>query len=100
MQLDRRLRSSKPEVHYYITSPLPPQNLALESPTPTPLTVTPNSTFGATGGHERFIDSPQRAEEEEEGVEEAEGVEELEGQEVEESGEGERMKYSFPRFKL
>jgi len=72
--------------------------LALES-TPTPLTVTPNSTFGATGGHERFIDSPQRAEEEE-GVEEAEGVEELEGQEVEESGEGERMKYSFPRFKL
>ena len=66
MQLDRRLRSTKPEVHYYITSPLPPRDLGIEFSKSMPLTVTPNSTFGAVGGQERVIDSPQRAEEEEE----------------------------------
>ena len=69
VQLDRRLRScSEPEVHYYITSPLPPRDLGTEFAKSTPLIVTPNSTFGAVGVQERVIDSPRRAEEEEEGV--------------------------------
>jgi len=57
----------------------------------TPLTVTPNSTFGAVGGHKRVTDSPQRVEEEEE---EAVKVEKLE--EGEESEEGEEDEVFIP----
>ena len=66
VHLDRRLRSDKPDVHYFITSPLSPRDLGVEFAQPTALTVTPNSTFGAVGGQEQIIDSPHRAEEEEE----------------------------------
>ena len=86
VHLDRRLRSDKPDAHYYITSPLPPRDLGVEFAQPTPLTVTPNSTFGAVGGHEQVIDSLQRAEEEVVGdeLEEVEGAEESEEKEEEE----------------
>ena len=66
MHLDRRLRSDKPDVHYFITSPLPPRDLGVEFAQPTALTVTPNSTFGAVGGQEQIIESPHRVKEEEE----------------------------------
>jgi len=46
VHLDRRLRSDKPDVHYFITIPLPPRDLGVEFAKPTALTVTPNSTFG------------------------------------------------------
>ena len=49
VHLDRRLRSDKADVHYFITSPLPPRDLGVEFAQPTALTVTPNSTFGAVG---------------------------------------------------
>ena len=63
----------------------------------TPLIVTPNSTFGAVGVQERVIDTPRRAEEEEEGVEEAEEVEGLEEEEEgEESEEGEEDEIFIP----
>jgi len=84
VHLERRLRSDKPDVHYYITSPLPPRDLGVEFAQPTPLTVTPNSTFGAAGGHEQITDSPQRVEEEEEVEEEVEDVERAEESEEEE----------------
>ena len=79
VHLDRRLRSDKADVHYFITSPLPPRDLGAEFVQPTALTVTPNSTFGAVGGQEQIIDSPHRVEEEEE-----EEVEEILEQESEE----------------
>ena len=63
--MDRRLRSDKPDVHYFITSPLPPRDLGAEFVQPTALTVTPNSTFGAVGGQEQIIESPYRVEGEE-----------------------------------
>jgi len=87
VHLDRRLRSDKPDVHYFITSPLPPRDLGVEFAQPTPLTVTPNSTFGAVGGHEQITDSPQRAEKEEEVEEELEEVEGAEESEEEEDDE-------------
>ena len=65
MHLDRRLRSDKPDVHYFITSLLPPRDLGAEFAQPTALTVTPNSTFGAVGGQEQTIESPHRVEGEE-----------------------------------
>ena len=70
VHLDRRLRSDKPDVHYFITSTLPPRDLGVEFAQPTALTVTPNSTFGAVGGQEQIIESPHRVEEEEEEEEE------------------------------
>ena len=63
--MDRRSRSDKPDVHYFITSHLPPRDLGAEFAQPTALTVTPNSTFGAVGGQEQIIESPHRVEEEE-----------------------------------
>ena len=78
VHLDRRLRSDKPDVHYFITSPLPPRDLGAEFAQPTALTVTPNSTFGAVGGQEQIIESPHRVEgeEEEEDIPEEESEEE------------------------
>ena len=77
VHLDRRLRSDKPDVHYFITSPLPPRDLGVEFAQPTALTVTPNSTFGAVGGQEQIIESPHRVEvEEEEEIVEEESEEE------------------------
>jgi len=86
VHLDRRLRSDKPDVHYFITSPLSPWDLGVEFAQPTALTVTPNSTFGAVGGQEQIIDSPHRIEEEEvvKGeLKEVEGAEESEEEEDE-----------------
>ena len=80
VHLDRRLRSDKPDVHYFITSPLPPRDLGAEFAQPTALTVNPNSTFGAVGGQEQIIESPHRIEEEEE---EEEEIPEEESQEEE-----------------
>ena len=62
--------------------------MGIEFSKSTPLTVTPNSTFGTVGGHERVTDSPQRAEKEE-AAEEVEGLEEEEGEESEEGEEDE-----------
>jgi len=87
VQLDRRLRSDKPDVHYFITSRLPPRDLGVEFAQPTALTVTPNSTFGAVGGQEQIIDSPHRIEEEKEVVEEE--LEEVKGAEESEEEEDE-----------
>jgi len=97
VHLDRRLRSDKPDVHYFITSPLPPRDFGVEFAQPTALTVTPNSTFGAVGGQEQIIDSPHSIEEEEE-----EEVVEEEQEELREprNPRKRKTKYSFLHLNL
>ena len=89
VHLDRRLRSDKPDVHYFITSPLPPRDLGVEFARPTAITVTPNLTFGAVGGQEQIIESPHRIVKEEEEVVVEEELEEVEGAEESEEEEDE-----------
>jgi len=47
VQLNRTLRSTKPDVHYYLTSPLPPKELGAEALSRTPSQSTPSVIPGA-----------------------------------------------------
>ena len=47
VQLSRTLRSTKPEVHYYLTSPLPPKELVAEALSRTSSQSTPSVIPGA-----------------------------------------------------
>ena len=47
-----RTRSTKPDIHYYLTSPLPPKELGAEALTRTPSQSTPSVNPGAAASSE------------------------------------------------